>query len=1409
MKIVLFGYDCIYEYKLSVITSDTFSSVKNIDKLTKLVDINMTNKGYIMFTKDNTIINRGKESNTFILKKNEFYKVIVNNKEYLILVQDIKDDTFNNYIFNVGKLTLSTRPDTSITYNTEFLIDREITIKNRLSYIEIINEYNVPIYINNILYKDSNIRIHNGDRINIYGLIIYIFNNLLVINNIDNKVTINRDISPYKCAKDNYLDIECIDSTTNQEEFTPKANNNNNRKTKEIIFKDIKESIRLNRIPLKIAIIPCIISGIIAIYFLIDVLIRLTTAIDSNYTTLALSWKSIVPSAALLAISILIPYLIYFYNRSLTHDEKNYVKEKRKEQLKQIELDLKEEQIKEREYLYNNSLNTISCIRKITTKDEELWNKNLLDNEFLEVRLGIGNKTTNTNIIKEVKLTKEEENVINRYKKLKDVPYTYSLANKVINIIGNSNRRYNFLNNILIQIMASYYYDDVKLIILTSEDKKDNLEYLKYNKYIYNNSIRYYATNIEEAKYIDSLLLDELRYRMENKNSKTIFKPYYLIITDDYDLFKNINIIKENLIPDNGYSLIVLSEYPNNNIPSKHIISLEGKSSKVDNDLFKEEIEYNINMLEISRKISNINNSYYEIDSKTPDSFGFLSLEKVGNIKQLNIKDRWDRNKNTNSIIAPIGLGENYNVVSLDITKDKHEIILGDNKSTRTELMISYLLSLAVNYSPNEVSFVLIDTNNGKLISALNNRLPHIVGIINNKDKNNIDRALLSIDNEIKRRKNKKNNNHLIIAIDEEDEILTNKLLDYRKDDLNIHLILTSNVIDKKLINLFTNRILFRVDSSIDSKKVINNTNGTKLKETGKFYVYNSIDDELTIGQICDRSKRYLPNNIYRKEFDQSIEFINNTGNTLRIIESKKCLESEIKDNLFYLIEDEILKLESNNNWLWNKPIASDIDYNNIELPDNKNNTIIANIGLYEDLYTKNNKVLNINLEQNTIIYSNSIKERELLLSTIIYSTMNKYSSNDINYYIVDYGNKTLKKYQNIPHIGDIVYPNNEDKLQGLYNLFKTEISRRKTLDINKLTKIIIIINNYNEYKASNSIKELYELLRNSEKYGIYFIIVNDSPSEMSTKIRELCKQVIPLHLKDEKDYKKIYPKDKIINIKKNIGRGLFKLDNTLYEFQTLSIKDSEIKESIKTINNSKNNRARKIPIFPRYLDYDYIRFEIEDLSNVPVGILKNELEIVKYDYSRDRFNIVTSKKMDNTKYFTNSLIDIFHKIKNSKVFIIDPLNTLNKKGITNYYSDNFEPLINRLDKYFNRIKSDTKGTPILIINSLKELLKSIDEEKLDNLFKTIKKVSHGVVIVIEEEKNIKELEKLSLYKKNYTHNRGIWIGKEINNQKVFTVSDTTLEKYSDIGYIISNNKAIPCKLINFYKKEDEYHEER
>ena len=293
-----------------------------------------------------------------------------------------------------------------------------------------------------------------------------------------------------------------------------------------------------------------------------------------------------------------------------------------------------------------------------------------------------------------------------------------------------------FVDNILLQLLTFYTYEDVKVVLFTNSFRKERWDYIKYLNHNLNNerNFRFFATDYESTKNVIDYLNFELNNRLSNikENKTNLYKPHYFIIVDGYDQVKRFDFIKEltEIDVNLGFSLVILEEKLGN-LPSKcsNFISLGQKTSGVlknsyenqERINFNDEINTTINMREISKILSNIPIEFEEGIKQLPESISFLEMEKVGKVEQLNILNRWNKNDSTTSLKAEVGVDDNNELIYLDLHEKfhgPHGLIAGMTGSGKSEFIITYILSLAINYSPDDVEFVLIDYKGGGLAFA-------------------------------------------------------------------------------------------------------------------------------------------------------------------------------------------------------------------------------------------------------------------------------------------------------------------------------------------------------------------------------------------------------------------------------------------------------------------------------------------------------------------------------------------------------------------------------------------------------------------------------------------------------------------------------------------------------------------
>lgn len=110
---------------------------------------------------------------------------------------------------------------------------------------------------------------------------------------------------------------------------------------------------------------------------------------------------------------------------------------------------------------------------------------------------------------------------------------------------------------------------------------------------------------------------------------------------------------------------------------------------------------------------------------------------------------RWTQQpRNTYVVVGANADGE----FALDISRDgPHALVAGTTGSGKSEFLQALVVGLAMANRPDALNFVLIDYKGGSAFADCE-RLPHTVGMVTNLDARETERALASLDAELKRR---------------------------------------------------------------------------------------------------------------------------------------------------------------------------------------------------------------------------------------------------------------------------------------------------------------------------------------------------------------------------------------------------------------------------------------------------------------------------------------------------------------------------------------------------------------------------------------------------------------------------------------------------------------------------------
>ena len=1112
-----------------------------------LVSVQAVNGSW--FLKSNTdvkIINNGTIVDELLLENERFYtlKDVIHNKSYIIYTSPIYDKNAMQLLLNADNndgwfIGNNLANDSATDFFNIISYERNGFARNQLKIT--LNEgiytiYNlnkkIPMYVNGYMVEAAQLKY--GDSIFVLGLKISLIRDIFFVSNpnglvkYDPKFLVIRSLPEIDYSKISKEADPAIEMYKKEDYFLKPPRFD--EKIEEKVLKIDPPPAAQNQEEM-----PAILTmGSMLMMGMSSIMSGMTTVTNlvSGSTTFVKAIPSMLMTLGMIFTMLIIPALTKKYNQKKKKDyEKKrqetysrYISKKREEFLIEMK---KEQQILIEKYI---SLKEVADI--ILYKKRNLWEKNIDDYDFLSLRLGVGSIPPFFKVsYPDEHFSMEEEDNLMGYlreleketKYLEKVPVTYSFVQKYITaIIGSLNVTNPFVKGLLLQMFAYHGYDDLKLVVFTSGKNKRFWEEIKDSPYMWDDlrTTRFFGTNSDEIAQISSYLeemvaqIKEMNLTTKSGTDKKSYKlaKRFVIITDDIDLVRNVSIIRTIIESTEyiGISLIICTERLNS-LPNEveHFISVDERSGGVFEKVLTDSKRINFvpdfmyaSLYKYCYILSNIPISINGGKFVMPSTYSFLEMYNVSNVNQLNALGKWKENNPISSLAAPVGINEYGELFKLDLHEKAHGphgLIAGMTGSGKSEFIITYILSMAVNFHPYEVQFVLIDYKGGGLAGAFENRetglkLPHLAGTITNLDVNEINRSLASLQSELKRRQaifNKARDAvgestidiykyqrlyrngqvkdpvaHLFIISDEFAELkaqqpdFMDELISTARigRSLGVHLILAtqkpSGVVNDQIWSNSKFKVCLKVQDRSDSQEMIKRPDAASLKETGRFYLQVGYDEFFALGQSAWTGAPYYESDVRKKKVDNSISFVDNLGMAIKVVDDGKSsftgvLKGEELPNIMKYLVDVAKKDAIKVKQLWLNALPAIIFIDGLkEKYEYKKVDCDINpvIGEYDapDAQMQGLLTMPITRGGNWIIYGVADSGKDEVVNSLVYSCITTHSPVELQMYLVDFGAETLRMYRKAPQVGDVVFQGENDKIINLVRMIASIMEKRR-----------------------------------------------------------------------------------------------------------------------------------------------------------------------------------------------------------------------------------------------------------------------------------------------------------------------------------------------------------------------------
>lgn len=1022
------------------------------------------------------------------------------------------------------QLSIGRAPDNIISYPLGFISSYHARLKlvdGKFSIVDL-NSKNGVFVNGKRIVPSKEVALNNGDVIFIVGLIIAIGNKFISLNNPQQLVSVTMQPSFARL----HLSEKNLDRHTtsvDRKYFYPALRFARSQERKSFVIDAPPQREQEDDTPLAMRIGP---SLVMALASVLSASVSVMFVLEQGGSFLR-AIPMVAMAIAMLTGSVLWPIISKRYQHKKTIRKEQQRKSAYSQYLGKVRSDIAKESKLQSEILHENRISAYVCMQHAKSADELFMSRIPLHKDYLELRLGVGDEPLLADIrfpdnhfnILEDDLREFVENFSKEPQVLKKVPLGYSLIEKpILGIVGKCDEYNAYLRNLLVQVSALHAYTDIKIVLMCEEAMRDEWRFVSYLPHCFSDdkSDRYFAPSLESSQALSMTLekILEARKAMSEGFDAREAKPYYLIACPSKEVYDKIGVIKDILeLKDNkGFSLIACAKNIHD-LPRqcKMVINLDGeraylinrddpqsnrKPFVVDSSPTREEaLSF---ALDVAKETLDISDSHEEL----PDRLSFMQIFNAKHVEHLNVAMRWRSNNASNSLAASVGVNALGDPFLLNLHEDfhgPHGLIAGTTGSGKSEFIITYILSIAVNYSPEDVAFVLIDYKGGGLARAFDNeriRLPHLAGTITNLDGAAISRSLISIKSELKRRQRLFNDArevvggdnvdiykyldlyrqkrvsepcpHLMIVADEFAELkqqepdFMDELISAARigRSLGVHLILATQkpagVVNDQIWSNSRFKICLKVADAADSQEMIRRPDAAEISQAGRFYLMVGYNEYFALGQSGYSGVAYNPDATNDAEKDLSVDYISDTGRILLSVKpyrhkANKDAKSEIVVLLEHLME--VAKEEDKcAQPLWLEPIPAYIDLAGLiqQFSYNTSDSFDINpvIGMYDDPANQRQDILTLPLmrDGSAIVYGAPDSGTDAILQAVLYSLISTHSVKTFNAYILDFGNQALTAFVKAPQVGDVILANDEEKIRRFFDFMARLVAQRKKM---------------------------------------------------------------------------------------------------------------------------------------------------------------------------------------------------------------------------------------------------------------------------------------------------------------------------------------------------------------------------